>query len=162
MNPSPPKMAITAFQRLLVAVDFEPPSLAALDWAIDLARQVGAAITVLHVYDIPVFGIPDGAFVESAESAIERVAAAEEGLAATIDPRRGRGVEITSLLRPGLAWDTIHEVADALDAALIVVGTHGRKGLSHLLLGSIAEKTIRTAKRPVVVVRNHSTKRPRG
>jgi nucleotide-binding universal stress UspA family protein len=138
-----------SIQEVLVGVDFEPPSLAALDWAIDLACQVGANITVLHAYEIPVVCIPDGAFIASAQYAAKLMTAAEEALAAAIGPRRGRGVELVSLLKQGVAWETIHQVADELDAGLIVVGTHGRKGLTHALLGSIAEKTIRTAKRHV-------------
>jgi nucleotide-binding universal stress UspA family protein len=140
------------FKRILVAVDFEPSSLVALDWAIALGSQIRAAITVLHAYEIPVVGIPDGAFIASAEFAAERMTSADQALAATIGPRRARGVELSSLLRQGVVWETIHQVADELDAGLIVLGTHGRKGLSHALLGSIAEKTVRTAKRPVLVV----------
>ncbi len=144
---------MASFKRFLVGIDFEPPSLGTLDWAIDLASQLGATITVLHVYDIPVVGIPDGAFIASAEYAAKLATTAEEALAAAVRPRRDRGVELKSLLRQGVAWETIHQVAEEIDADLIVVGTHGRKGLAHALLGSIAEKTIRTARRPVVVVR---------
>jgi nucleotide-binding universal stress UspA family protein len=144
---------MAAFKTILVGADFEPPSLAALDWAIDLASRVGASVVVLHTCEIPVVGIPDGAFIASAEYAARLMNAADEALAAAIRPRQGRGVELTSLLRQGVPWETIHQVADDLDASLIVVGTHGRKGLSHALLGSVAEKTIRTARRPVVVVR---------
>ena len=144
---------MTSFKRILVGIDFEPPSLAALDWAIDLASQVGGEIAVLHAYEIPVVGIPDGAFIASAEYAAKMMTTAEDALAGAIGPRRGRGVQLATLLRQGLPWETIHQVADELDAGLIVVGTRGRKGLAHALLGSTAEKTIRTAKRPVVVVR---------
>jgi nucleotide-binding universal stress UspA family protein len=144
---------MASLKKILVGVDFEQASLAALDWAIDLASQVGANITVLHAYDIPIVGIPDGAFIASAEYAAKLMTTADEALAAAIGARRDRGVELTSLLRQGVAWETIHQVADEVDAGLIVIGTHGRKGLAHALLGSIAEKTIRTAKRPVVVVR---------
>jgi nucleotide-binding universal stress UspA family protein len=142
-----------SFKPILVAVDFEPPSLAALDWAIDLASQIEANVVVLHVYDIPIVGIPDGAFIPSAQYVAKLLTTAEEALAATIGPRRDRGVELATLLRQGVAWETIHRVADELDAELIVVGTHGRKGLAHALVGSIAEKTMRIARRPVVVVR---------
>lgn len=145
---------MTSLKRVLVGVDFEPPSLAALDWAIDLASQLGATITVLHAYEIPVVGIPDGAFIASAEYAASLMNAADTALAAALSPRRSRGVALTGLIRQGVAWETIHQVADEVGADLIVVGTHGRKGLSHALLGSIAEKTIRAARRPVAVVRS--------
>jgi nucleotide-binding universal stress UspA family protein len=83
--------------------------------------------------------------------------AGEKGLSAAIEPRRGRGVELTSLLRQGAAFETIHQVADEINAGLIAVGTHGRKRLARALIGSIAEKTIRTATRPVVVVHARTT-----
>jgi nucleotide-binding universal stress UspA family protein len=143
---------MAALERILVAVDFEPPSLAALDWATNLASQLGATVTVLHALEIPVVGIPDGAFIASAEYAATILEAAEKALEAIIAPRRGRGVDLAGRLKQGVAWEAIHETADRLDADLIVVGTHGRQGLAHALLGSIAAKTVRTAKRPVVVV----------
>lgn len=142
-----------SLRKILVAVDFEAPSLAALDWAIDLAAEVGAQVIILHAYEIPVIGVPDGAFIATAELAAKVMTAAQDGLAALVDSRQGRGVELVSMLRQGAIWETIRDVADEIDANLVAVGTHGRRGLSHMLLGSIAEKTIRTARRPVVVVR---------
>lgn len=146
-------------RKFLVGVDFEPPSLAALEWAIDLASQTGAGVVVLHAYEIPVVGVPDGAFIASAELAARLMTSAQDGLEAVIDPRRGRGVELMPMLRQGVAWETLQQVADEVDADLVVVGTHGRKGLSHMILGSIAEKTMRTATRPVVIVRGRPKRR---
>ncbi len=145
---------MASFKKFLVGVDFESASLAALDWAIDLASQLGATVTVLHTYEIPIVGIPDGAFIASAEYVSKMLTAADAALAAAIEPRRGRGVELTGLMRQGVPWETIHQAADEVDADLIALGTHGRTGLSHALLGSVAEKTLRTARRPVVVVRS--------
>jgi nucleotide-binding universal stress UspA family protein len=148
---------MASLKRILVAVDFDPPSFAALDWAIDLASQVGAGVTVLHANEIPIVGIPDGAFIATPEFAAALMTAGDKGLSDAIEPRRGRGVELTSLLRQGVPFETIHQVADEINAELIVVGTHGRKRLARALLGSIAEKTIRTATRPVVVVHARTT-----
>jgi nucleotide-binding universal stress UspA family protein len=144
---------MTPLNRILVGVDFEPPSFAALDWAVDLALQLGAKVTVLHTFEIPIVGIPDGAFIASADHVSRLMEAGQKSLTAAVQVRADRGVELTSLLREGVAWETIHQVADEVDAGLIAIGTHGRTGVARALLGSIAEKTIRTARRPVVVVR---------
>ena len=144
---------MTPLKRILVGVDFEAPSFAALDWAIDLALQVGAKVTVLHTFEIPIVGIPDGAFVASAEHVSQLMETSQRSLAAAIEARSARGEELTSLLRDGVAWEEIHRVAEEVDAQLIAIGTHGRTGVARALLGSIAEKTIRSAKRPIVVVR---------
>lgn len=143
---------MTSLDRILVALDFEPPSLAALDWAIELGARLRAKVTVLHTFEVPVVGILDSSLIAAPEHVAQALSAAEKQLSATLDPRRSRGVELDSLLRQGETSETIHAVADELDAGLIVVGTHGRKGISHALLGSMAEKTMRSARRPVVVV----------
>ncbi len=144
---------MSALKKLLVAVDFAPPSVAALDWAIDLASQLGATVTVLHTVEMVIVGVPDGLVFPSPEDTAELMSRAERVLDATLAERRDRGVPLTGLVRQGVAWETIHEVAREIDADAIVVGTHGRKGLLHALLGSVAEKTIRTADRPVIVAR---------
>jgi nucleotide-binding universal stress UspA family protein len=138
-------------KRLLVGVDFEASSLAALDWAIELASQLGATVTAMHIVEVPIAGVPDGFVVASPEFAAELTRIASKTLEGAIALRRERGVPLSGLIRQGTAWETIHEVAKELDVDLIVLGTHGRRGILHALLGSVAEKTIRTATRPVVV-----------
>jgi nucleotide-binding universal stress UspA family protein len=145
--------SMASLKRILVAIDFEPPSFAALDWAIDLASQVRVGVTVLHAWDIPIVGITDGTFIATPKLAAAITTAAQKGLADAVEPRQGRDVELTTLLRQGAPTEVIQQAADEVDAGLIVVGTHGRKGIAHALIGSIAERTIRTATRPVVIVR---------
>jgi nucleotide-binding universal stress UspA family protein len=143
---------MAAFRRFLVPTDFSETSDRALDWAIDLAGRVGAAVTVMHAYEIPIVGFPDGALMATAEVASRIADAARSGLEATADQHRGRGVPIDATLREGVAWEEINRVADELDADLVVIGTHGRRGLARALLGSVAENVIRTARRPILTI----------
>ena len=137
------------FRRILVPTDFTPLSDHALDWAIDLAASVGASVTVMHAYAIPLVAFPDGAVVPTPESAARIGEAARTALDAAVEKRRSRGVVLTAVLREGEAWAEIQAVADDIDADLVVLGTHGRHGLARVLLGSVAEHVIRTSHRPV-------------
>jgi nucleotide-binding universal stress UspA family protein len=143
---------MATLRRILVATDFTDTSSRALDWAIELAAPLGASITVMHAYEIPIVGFPDAALIATADVATRISDAARAALESTIEQRRGRGVRLDALLREGVAWEEINSVADELDADLIVIGTHGRRGLARALLGSVAENVIRTARRPVTTL----------
>ena len=139
-------------KRILVATDFSDTSDHALDYAIELAKSLGADVTVMHAYELPVYGFPDGAMIATVEMATRLMNAAQDALGKTCEARAGRGVKLARVLRQGVAWEEIHSVAEEIGADLIVVGTRGRKGLAHALLGSVAEKVIRTATRPVLTI----------
>ena len=139
-------------KRILVATDFSDTANAAFDYAVDLAKQLGAKVTAMHAYELPVYGFPNGALVASVEMTTRIMTAAQEALDSACKQRANRGVEITPLVRQGVTWEEVHRVAEETDADLIVIGTHGRKGLSRALLGSVAEKIIRTATRPVLTI----------
>jgi len=141
------------FRRILVPIDFTDVSASALDWAIEFAASLGAAVTVMHSYSIPVVGFPDGALIPSAEMATGLGDAARKGLEAAVAQRRKPGgVPLDAVLREGEAWEEIQRVAEEMDADVIVVGTHGRHGLARALLGSVAEHVMRTAHRPVITL----------
>jgi nucleotide-binding universal stress UspA family protein len=140
------------FRRILVPIDFTDVSTHALDWAIELAASVGASITVLHSYVIPVVGYPDGALIPTPQVVTELGAAAQGALETAVKGRRGSSVPLATVLREGEAWEAIVNVADEIDADLIVVGTHGRHGLARALLGSVAEHVVRTSHRPVLTL----------
>jgi len=138
---------------ILVPVDFSDTSERALDYAVDLAKQLGASVVVMHAYELPVYGFPDGAFVATVEMATRIMNGAQAGLQAEVDKHKASGVEMKTVLRQGIPVDEVHSVADEVKADLIVVGTHGRRGLARALLGSIAENVIRTSTRPVLSIR---------
>ena len=143
---------MATLRRILVATDFTETSEQAVDWAIELAAPLGASVTVMHAYEIPVVGFPDGALIATAEIAARISDAARAALDAALARRSRRGVTLAGILRQGVAWEEINAVADEMDADLIVIGTHGRRGLARALLGSVAENVIRTAHRPVTTI----------
>ncbi len=138
-------------KKILVATDFGEPAGRALDCAIDLAAALGASVTVVHALDLPMYG--SGATAVAAALSIPEIErASKEALDAALAERRGRGVSLTGMVREGHARDEILAVAKEIGASMLVVGTHGRKGLERALLGSVAERIVRTAPCPVLVV----------
>lgn len=142
-------MALTS---IVVATDFSAMAERALDLAIAIAAPLGASITVVHVYDIPAFSLPPGILVPTDDivGVVERTSAAS--LETLVAGKSSSGVKIRGVLREGTPWDQIEAVANEVSADLVVIGTHGRRGLSRALLGSVAEKVLRTSKRPVLTV----------
>jgi nucleotide-binding universal stress UspA family protein len=109
-------------------------------------------VTILHTYELPVFAFPEGGLVATAEVAARLSDTASEALEKTAEQYRGRGVPVDAMLREGAPTEEINAVADLIEADIIVIGTHGRRGLARALLGSVAEGVIRTAHRPVLSV----------
>jgi nucleotide-binding universal stress UspA family protein len=138
-------------RRILVATDFSASAERALDYAVDIARAFDGSITLLHAWDVPVYGLPDG-LGTSAEMVDGVKKAGADALRVTSERRKGCGVPIALELRADSAWCAINDAADAMNADLVVLGTHGRRGLSHALLGSVAEKVVRTSLRPVLTI----------
>jgi nucleotide-binding universal stress UspA family protein len=145
---------------ILVPVDFSETSKAALDYAVSLAHPLGARLIVMHAYELPVYGFPDGAFVASAEVATRLMSSAQSGLDAFVAPYRD-GVRIDTVLRQGIPWEEVRAVAEDVGADLVVIGTHGRRGIARALLGSAAEKIVRTSQRPVLTVHLDGQKKRR-
>jgi nucleotide-binding universal stress UspA family protein len=139
-------------ERILVAVDFGETSNRALKWAIDLAKPLGAEIIVVHAYELPVYGFPEGALVVSADVATRLATGAQAALDALVALHANDGVKIRGVLREGTVAEEINAVADQVSADLIVVGTHGHRGVKRFFLGSVAERVVRTSTRPVVTV----------
>jgi nucleotide-binding universal stress UspA family protein len=141
-------------EKILVASDFSDTARIAADWAADFARALGAKLVVVHVFDMPVVGLPDAAFIVDAKTAARLSEQAQRGLDSEIARLRELGAAVEAgLLRQGDARDVIPKAAESAGAGLVVVGSHGRRGLSRALLGSVAESIVRSSNVPVVVVR---------
>ena len=143
---------MTLPKTILVPTDFGEGSDHALAYAVDLAKALRAELVVMHAYEIPMIGFPDGALVATPEIATRVANGAQVGLEKALAAHAGSGVAIRSLLKQGPTWQTINETAAEIGAGMIVMGTHGRHGLPRALLGSIAEKLVRTATVPVLTV----------
>lgn len=142
----------TAIKHILVAHDFGDTAQLALDYALDLAERLSARVTVVHAYEIPVYGFPEGfALTADVIGRIQEIAS--KALDGVVQHARRPGVQVDAMLRQGSAWSEIAAAASETNAGLVVIGTHGRRGLAHALLGSVAEKVVRTAPCPVLTVR---------
>ncbi len=148
------------FTHILVAMDFSPPSDAALDYARALATRFDARLHLLHVVEDPmravysaevfvpeVEGLRDSALERATASLRERLGASDAGAV---------HASVAALI--GTPAYSIVEYAAAHDIDLIVMGTHGRGGMSHLLMGSVAERVVRSAACPVLTV--HAPAKP--
>lgn len=142
-------------RRILVPTDFSPHSSEATAWAADLAGRYGAAITLVHVYQPVSMILPEGFVLKSADEIADLLHSLDAALgeARAQLGRIAPGVAIDSVLLEGAPFAEIvrHARENAYD--LIVLGTHGRSGLRHALLGSVAEKVVRKAPCPVLTVR---------
>lgn len=142
----------SSFQHILVPHDFSDTAEKALGYALDLAERLGSRVTILHVYEVPTYAFPEGPTLTlEMVSEIERAAAiALDGVAARA--RRRPGVNVGTQLRQGTPWKEIDAAAKESSVDLIVIGTHGRRGIARALLGSVAEKIVRTAPCAVLTV----------
>jgi universal stress protein A len=144
------------FSRILVPTDFSPPSDAALDYARILAAKFGSTLRILHVIDDPSASsdfVGDG-FAPSTEDI--RNGLLKEGRTRldhmiNLVDRSHYHAHADAVL--GMPAEAIVDFASATGTSLIVMGTHGRTGLAHLLMGSVAERVVRTAPCPVLTVR---------
>ncbi len=149
-------------KKILCPIDFSACSAEALDYAKELAKMLGASVHLLHVYQDPLANVPFArANTSGAPSApIDEIEAA----------RRGRKTEIERLQKvctdhgvptqveevEGVPASAIVEAASRAKVDLIVLGTHGRTGLAHVVVGSVAERVVRLAQCPVLTVRGKS------
>ena len=148
---------MTRITRILVPTDFSATADAALEYAFVLAERFGASIQLLHVLDDPF--VADGMAAEAyiSEAPALRTAMlhdAREKLRHRAAPRERRVSSIDTEVLFGHGARTIAEYAVERGVDLIVMGTHGRTGFAHLLLGSVAERLVRTAPCPVLTVRH--------
>jgi len=139
--------------KILVATDFSEPAAHALEYGADLAVKYSVPLLIMHAFTLPVLALPDGYVTITAPNAANMTGQLNEGLERAEARARGLGVaSVQSKLVEGAAWHEIIGMAKAQRCDLIVIGTHGRTGMSHLLLGSVAEKVVRKASCPVLAI----------
>lgn len=142
--------------RILFSTDFSDYSKEALEYAVHLARGFGADLYLLHVFEPPFFshtGVSPGVRPDIHEWIQEVRAAEGENLNKLADQVRHQGPNVHAILKEGTPYLEILKTAGEIPADLIVLGTHGRTGLGHVLMGSVAERVVRKAACPVFTVR---------
>jgi nucleotide-binding universal stress UspA family protein len=145
---APEESPVFSIKKLLVPIDFSDCSRKALDYAVPFARQFDAEVVLLHVLE-PYPPIPQMDLID-----LDSVGEARRNLE-TLRARTAQAVHCSSLVRTGDPRTEIIAAAQELGIDLIVLSTHGRTGIAHVLLGSTAEKVVRHAKCPILIVREN-------
>jgi len=137
------------FMKILCPIDFDDNSMAALDTAARMARESGGILEVLHV--VPIMMQPGGMPIHIDVYATEEEAAKAKMIGLAKEHLAGVKYELrTAVAQPAVA---ILHAQQKLAADVIVMGTHGRRGIAHLIIGSVAEHVMREAECPVLTVR---------
>jgi nucleotide-binding universal stress UspA family protein len=141
------------FHRILIATDFTPASDPALDEAIEMAKGNGTELLIAHAYQPPVL-LPEQTISSETYEEWDRDLRNDvvERLQPLLGKARQEGVIARGLVLSGVPHTAIAEAAKENDADLIVMGTHGRKGVSRFFIGSVAARVISTAPCPVMTV----------
>lgn len=145
-------------KHILVPTDLSEGAEQALDYACELARTLGAQIHLLNVISIPALGVPELGVALTASIIDELVVGNQDAIDRLARTRCTAEIGQV-MVRTGDARDVINQTAKELGAELIVMGTHGRRGISRALLGSVAENVVRTAPCAVLTVRLHDVHR---
>ena len=146
-----------AIQHILVPTDFSEYADYALDYAIELAKTFQARVTVLYVYYLPTLALGEvsPAVIDETLEAMETNARqqTQKALARVLNA----GLQGDSAIAEGVPFQMIIDTAKDKSADLIVMATHGRTGLTHVLMGSVAERVVRMAPCAVLVTRGRSS-----
>lgn len=145
---------MTTIERILCPVDFSETSDHALEYALDLADGLGAEVHLAHIYQLPMYALPDGALLAGPDMASRILNTCQDSLDQLASRYAGRKLAAQKHLTEGAPHVEICRIAQQIGADMIVVGTHGRTGFGHLLLGSVAERVVRMSKVPVLTVRH--------
>ncbi len=142
------------FKRIIVATDLTPASEPAVLEAALLAKENGAALLIAHVYQAPSVSQAQSVASGVYEEWDRNIRAEIEGkLGVLVENVAKDGVKAETLVLTGHPYEAIVEAAKLNDADLVVLGTHGRKGVARFFLGSVAARVISTAPCPVMTVR---------
>ena len=141
-------------RRVLYASDFSPASRRAFDTALGIAKSLNARLTIVSVL-APVLTVPDQYIDAVTLDQLDKQARrwSSQRLEKLVERARKAGINASAVLRDGDPADQIVRACRASKSDLIIVGTHGRRGLTKFFLGSVAERVVSTAFCPVVTVR---------
>ena len=142
-------------QKILAPVDFSEHSVEAMRFAVDLARRYEASLDLLHVFQTLTYALPEGYVVPGSDELDKIMKQFQLQLEAAQRAALDAGApNVSWTLQQGGVATEIMRIAKEHGSNLIVMGTHGRTGMKHLLLGSVAEHVVRLAPCPVLTVRS--------
>lgn len=144
------------FKHILVPVDGSPTAALAIDKAVALAKAFGSSVTAIYVIDpYPFTGVGTDYAYGQAQYLTAATAEANEAIKGAKQAFEAAGIAVKTALVEGHAvYKGILETAESGGADLIVMGSHGRRGIEKLMLGSVAQRVVSHAHVPVLVVRN--------
>lgn len=148
------RRAVPSPKRIVLATDFSPYAETALRWADAVSKAFGAKLIIVHALDLSLGGLaglaPEVAAFPMADQLVDQLRQEAKTELARLSKRFPRA---RTIIREGPPRPTLLQVASEVRAALIVVGTQGRTGLAHMLIGSVAEHLVRHSRIPVLTVR---------
>ncbi|MBL9016209.1 MAG: universal stress protein [Myxococcales bacterium] len=140
---------------ILVPTDLSEGAEQALDYACELAQTLGATIHLVNVIGIPALGVPELGLAMTSTVIDQIMIDNQTALEKLAESKRCSALIGQVMLKTGDAKDVINQTAKELGADLIVMSTHGRRGITRALLGSVTETVVRSAPCPVLTVRVH-------
>ena len=149
------RRGIDVYKNILVGIDGSNTSALALQEAIKIAKEQSGRLRLVHVIDVFPFTTPDTGLIEDTQLEEALFKAGQDIIEAARDEVQKAGVGVETALPQNLNHEigmVIVEEAKRWGADLIVVGTHGRRGIQHLVLGSVAERVARAATCPLLLV----------
>jgi nucleotide-binding universal stress UspA family protein len=143
------------FKHILVALDFGEPSKRALEVAIEIVKRFDASLSLVHTWEVPVYayGHAYGGMALSATDLLAPVQeAAQRQLDLALADVQKQIPAARAILKQGAPWREILATIEEIKPDLVVMGTHGRRGLARAVFGSVAEKIVRTSPVPVLTM----------
>ena len=139
-------------QRILVPTDFSENAQHAMEYAITLAKRCSATIHLLHAPVLPAYLLMDLSYSPGPEAVTRIMNEAREALEGQAQVVQAAGIEHFTAIRDGTVHETIRDYAVDQQIDVVVLGTHGRSGMSKLIYGSVTERVLKTAHTPIIVV----------
>jgi nucleotide-binding universal stress UspA family protein len=143
-----------SIKNILCPIDYSVYSEKALKYAIEFAEKYNAKLYLMHVLDIRIYDITDPELYNVNVIDKETINKLRERLHKCISENTRKNIEVETIVIEGVPFVEIIKKAREYKVDLIVLGTHGRTGLSHAIMGSVAEKVVRKAPCPVLTIRH--------
>jgi nucleotide-binding universal stress UspA family protein len=138
---------------ILCPVDFSKASDHALSYAHDLAKLLNANLHIVYVWQPLLYAMGDGVIIPAGEFISQLLSELNDKLNRLTTQYQEQGIKVTSELVEGVPYEGIVNIAQKHPAELIVMGTHGRTGFTHFMVGSVTERVVRISPVPVLTVR---------